>query len=144
MPDAQSPPDELPVVTSIATPDLSARGRTADVRHWLPLPLAIWFWGHLRRVLVLVVGCTIILAGLVMLVTPGPGGVTIWGGLLLLATEFAWARWALKVAQQRLQRLLEAAQKSMTRPPSQDFSGGSDKSERPPAVSASTGNSLSE
>lgn len=144
MPNTQSPPDELPVVTSGESPNLPAPGTTAEVRHWLPLPLAIWFWGHLRRVLVLVVGCTIILAGLVMLVTPGPGGVTIWGGLLLLATEFAWARWALKVAQQRMQHLLEAAQKSMTRPPSQDFSDGSDKSARPPAVSASAGNSLSE
>lgn len=46
----------------------------------------------LRRVVVLIVGGTILLTGLVMLVTPGPGLVVILIGLATLASEFPWAR----------------------------------------------------
>ncbi|MGH9246100.1 MAG: PGPGW domain-containing protein [Acidimicrobiales bacterium] len=44
------------------------------------------------RVLVLIVGLAVTAAGLVMLVTPGPGIVLLVVGLGILATEFAWAR----------------------------------------------------
>jgi UPF0716 family protein affecting phage T7 exclusion len=40
---------------------------------------------------VLVAGLMLVLAGLAMLVLPGPGLVTIILGLVVLATEFAWA-----------------------------------------------------
>ena len=46
----------------------------------------------LRRVVVLIVGGTVLLTGLVMLVTPGPGLVVILIGLATLASEFPWAR----------------------------------------------------
>lgn len=45
-----------------------------------------------RRLIKIVFGFTILLVGLVMLVTPGPGLATIVGGLALLATEFIWAK----------------------------------------------------
>lgn len=45
-----------------------------------------------RVVAVSVVGGTVVLAGVAMLVLPGPGILTIVAGLALLATEFAWAR----------------------------------------------------
>jgi uncharacterized protein (TIGR02611 family) len=44
------------------------------------------------RILVLVVGLLVTVAGLVMMVTPGPGLLLIAAGLGILATEFAWAR----------------------------------------------------
>lgn len=44
------------------------------------------------RVFKILAGFTLLLAGVIMLVTPGPGLVTIAGGLVLLAAEFAWAR----------------------------------------------------
>jgi uncharacterized protein (TIGR02611 family) len=44
------------------------------------------------RIGVLVVGLVITAAGLVLLVTPGPGLLLIVAGLGILATEFAWAR----------------------------------------------------
>ena len=37
-------------------------------------------------------GFTLLLIGVVMLVTPGPGWVVIFLGLGLLAAEFVWAR----------------------------------------------------
>ncbi len=38
------------------------------------------------------VGISLVIAGIAMLVLPGPGIATIIAGLAILATEFAWAR----------------------------------------------------
>ena len=45
-----------------------------------------------RRIAIAVIGGTVVLVGVVMLVTPGPGLVVIPTGLAILALEFAWAR----------------------------------------------------
>ena len=45
-----------------------------------------------RRFFKILIGFTLLLAGAVMLVTPGPGWVTIALGLAVLAAEFVWAR----------------------------------------------------
>jgi len=44
------------------------------------------------RIFRILAGFTLLLAGLVMIVTPGPGWLTILLGLGLLAAEFVWAR----------------------------------------------------
>lgn len=44
------------------------------------------------RVIVLVVGGTVLLVGVAMLVLPGPGLIVAPAGLAILATEFLWAR----------------------------------------------------
>jgi uncharacterized protein (TIGR02611 family) len=80
-------------------------------RTHLPLPWAIWFWTQARRIVVFVTGICVLLAGVVMLVVPGPGVLGIFAGLAILATEFAWARWVLRVARERAGQLVEAAQK---------------------------------
>jgi uncharacterized protein (TIGR02611 family) len=49
-----------------------------------------------KRIISIVIGCTIVIFGLIMLVTPGPGVVTIVTGLAILGTEFVWARRLLK------------------------------------------------
>jgi len=49
-----------------------------------------------RRVVVFVIGTTVVLIGIVLLVTPGPAFLVIPAGLAILATEFAWAAWLLK------------------------------------------------
>ncbi len=49
-----------------------------------------------KRVITVVTGFTVVLAGIVMLVTPGPGIVAILLGLAMLGTEFVWARKLLK------------------------------------------------
>lgn len=41
-----------------------------------------------RRVLVLIIGTLIIIAGMLMLVLPGPGWAAIFLGLAILSTEF--------------------------------------------------------
>ncbi len=47
---------------------------------------------QVRRVFFILAGFTLLLAGVIMLVTPGPGILTILLGLGLLAAEFVWAR----------------------------------------------------
>lgn len=49
-----------------------------------------------RRIVVAVVGATLLLLGLVMIVTPGPAFVVIPVGLAILSIEFTWARFWLK------------------------------------------------
>lgn len=49
-----------------------------------------------RRIVVGMVGVTVLLIGLVMVVTPGPAIVVIPIGLAILSIEFAWARIWLK------------------------------------------------
>jgi tellurite resistance protein TerC len=45
-----------------------------------------------RRIVVTVVGSTVLLIGLALLVLPGPAFLVIPLGLAILAIEFAWAR----------------------------------------------------
>lgn len=45
-----------------------------------------------RRLIVLVVGGTVLLIGLALTVLPGPAFIVIPVGLAILATEFVWAR----------------------------------------------------
>jgi uncharacterized protein (TIGR02611 family) len=53
-----------------------------------------------RRVIVSVVGATVLLIGVALLVLPGPAFIVIPIGLAILATEYAWARrWLKKVRQ---------------------------------------------
>ena len=49
-----------------------------------------------RRIVIGVVGATILLLGVIMIVTPGPALVLIPVGLAVLSIEFAWARIWLK------------------------------------------------
>jgi len=52
-----------------------------------------------RRVIVSVVGATVLLIGIALLVLPGPAFIVIPVGLAILATEYAWARRWLKEAR---------------------------------------------
>lgn len=52
-----------------------------------------------RRVIVSVVGATVLLIGIALLVLPGPAFVVIPIGLAILATEYAWARRWLRKAR---------------------------------------------
>jgi tellurite resistance protein TerC len=47
---------------------------------------------QIKRIVVAVIGGTVILVGLALLVLPGPAFVVIPMGLAILATEFAWAK----------------------------------------------------
>ena len=59
---------------------------------------------QLKRLVVAVIGLTILVIGIAMIVLPGPAIVVIPVGLGILATEFAWARRLLLIARERIQR----------------------------------------
>jgi len=65
---------------------------------------------HARRVIVAVVGITILAIGIAMIVLPGPAVVVIPIGLGILATEFVWA-------QRLLHNLKERGSKLVNRKP---------------------------
>jgi tellurite resistance protein TerC len=56
----------------------------------------------LRRAIVAVIGGTILLVGIALIVLPGPAFVVIPLGLLILASEFAWARRLLQRARKMI------------------------------------------
>ncbi len=62
-----------------------------------------------KRIGVAIVGGTVLLAGIAMLVLPGPAVVVIPAGLAILATEFAWARTALDRAKEKAEQAKKLA-----------------------------------
>jgi uncharacterized protein (TIGR02611 family) len=53
------------------------------------------------RIAVVTVGMAVLLAGVAMLILPGPGWAAIFVGFAILATEFAWAQAALAWAKDK-------------------------------------------
>ena len=54
----------------------------------------------------MVVGFVLLLLGLIMMVTPGPGLLSIFFGLSILALEIEWARELNKQGLQGLERIM--------------------------------------
>jgi len=79
------------------------RGRLHNALHRNPAT------GIATKTIVTLIGSAVILAGLVMLVTPGPGLVALVVGLAILATEWAWAESLLASARRALERSREKA-----------------------------------
>lgn len=53
-----------------------------------------------RRIIVAVVGSSVLLIGIIMIVAPGPAFIVIPVGLAILAIEFVWARhWLRKLRE---------------------------------------------
>ncbi len=62
---------------------------------------------QIRRIIVAVVGFTVLLMGVALLVLPGPAFIVIPLGLAILATEFVWARRLLKKVKSRFEKAKE-------------------------------------
>lgn len=63
---------------------------------------------QVRRAFRIVSGFTLLLAGAIMIITPGPGWLTIFLGLSLLAAEFVWARRLMSRIKKEGDRIKEA------------------------------------
>jgi hypothetical protein len=57
------------------------------------------FVTSLRKLVIALLGGTVLLIGVALIVLPGPAFIVIPVGLAILATEFAWARSALERAK---------------------------------------------
>ncbi|MCX7913621.1 MAG: PGPGW domain-containing protein [Thermodesulfovibrionales bacterium] len=66
----------------------------------------------IKRIIVAVVGFTVLLIGIALLVLPGPAFVVIPIGLAILATEFVWARRLLKKVKDKIAKEKENLSKS--------------------------------
>src|SRR6478736_9150394 len=64
-----------------------------------------------RRVIVGVIGGTILVLGVAMIILPGPAIVVVPLGLAILATEFIWARRWLR----KIRGLMDEARKKITK-----------------------------
>ena len=60
----------------------------------------------LRWVLTMVVGTVMLVAGVIMMITPGPGLLFIFFGLSILALELEWARELNKQGLQGLEKIV--------------------------------------
>jgi uncharacterized protein (TIGR02611 family) len=58
----------------------------------------------IKRLIIGVIGFTILLIGIILIVLPGPAFIVIPAGLAILATEFAWARRLLKKVKQQIKK----------------------------------------
>jgi uncharacterized protein (TIGR02611 family) len=74
------------------------RARVRKILHLEDVPPLV------RRVIIAVIGGTILIIGIAMIVLPGPAVVVIPIGLAVLATEFVWARRWLRKARKLFQK----------------------------------------
>src|SRR5438876_4758615 len=68
-----------------------------------------------KRVIVSVVGATVLLIGVALLVLPGPAFIVIPVGLAILATEYAWARRWLKKARRMASDVVSREDRAVAR-----------------------------
>lgn len=61
-----------------------------------------------KRVIIMLIGSSVLLIGVAMLALPGPGSLVIPAGLAILATEFVWARYLLNKFKQGANAVAEA------------------------------------
>jgi hypothetical protein len=62
---------------------------------------------HIKRIIIFVVGGTVLVIGIAMILLPGPAFIVIPAGLAILAIEFAWARRWLRSARAVLPKRTE-------------------------------------
>src|SRR5262245_36370928 len=90
---------------------------------------------QVRRIFRIVAGFTLLGAGVVMLITPGPGWLVILLGLGLLAAEFVWARQLMDRIKREGNRIKDSVL-GKTEPPKPD------EPRRPPAPGAEPGEQM--
>jgi uncharacterized protein (TIGR02611 family) len=69
----------------------------------------------LRKALVLILGISVVIVGIVMIVTPGPAIVVIPAGIAILATEFLWAQRLLNRVKRSIARQAESIKSAHNR-----------------------------
>lgn len=112
----------------------AARNFRRKVRRWFYLDHAP---KPVRRVIVGVIGGTILVIGIAMIVLPGPAVVVVPLGLMVLATEFIWARrWLRKfrgLVQEARNRVSPKQSIEPASPPKStgDFSGSKRNTDAP-------------
>jgi uncharacterized protein (TIGR02611 family) len=84
---------------------------------------------QVRRLSRIVGGFTLLLIGVVMLVTPGPGWLVIFLGLGLLAAEFVWAKRLMDRIKHQGERVRNAVWPSAKNEPVKDSAESNETAE---------------
>jgi len=66
---------------------------------------------QVKKLVVAVMGFTMLIAGIAMILLPGPAFIFIPAGLAILATEFLWAKKLLQKVKEKLRRDKESKEK---------------------------------
>jgi tellurite resistance protein TerC len=66
---------------------------------------------QVKKLVVAVMGFTMLIAGIAMIILPGPAFIFIPAGLAILATEFLWAKKLLQKVKEKLRRDKESKEK---------------------------------
>ena len=100
--DEVSEVDASELVEEMETTQPYLARRWHDHPTFVPFKILARFIGRNgKRVAVTIAGFAVVLAGLAMLILPGPGIVVILAGLAILATEYVWAQRLLRIAKEK-------------------------------------------
>lgn len=82
------------------------------VRRWLQESVT---YRIARRIVIALIGGTVLIIGLAMTVLPGPALVVIPAGLAILGIEFAWARRWLRTLREKADGLVDGVRSAYSR-----------------------------
>jgi uncharacterized protein (TIGR02611 family) len=101
--------DASAVVAELGTAEPSVERRWHDHPAFVPVKAVGRFIQRSgKRIAVTVAGFAVLLAGIALLVLPGPGWLLIFIGLAILATEYVWAERLLKTAKRKAEQAKDA------------------------------------
>jgi hypothetical protein len=101
-------------------------------------PTILWTYKLAQRLVIAVIGATVVLVGIAMIFLPGPAFIVIPTGLAILGIEFAWARrWlhALKRKAQRAFNSLNRRDRSNSQPQANPDECGHERYQVPANIS---------
>lgn len=67
---------------------------------------------QVRKFIILLLGISVLLVGVLMILLPGPAFLVIPAGLAILASEFIWARNALQKVKEKISQSLQRIKKN--------------------------------
>lgn len=94
--------DASATVAEISATEPELARRWHDHPAWVPFKAVGRFIARNgKRMAVTIAGVAVVLAGIALLVLPGPGWLVIFLGLSILATEYVWAQRLLRTAKEK-------------------------------------------
>jgi uncharacterized protein (TIGR02611 family) len=80
-----------------------------------PADVLKWILRNTKTIGITIAGGVLVLAGIAMLVLPGPGLLVIVAGLAVLATQYTWAQVALEKTRERARKAGRGARRALSR-----------------------------
>jgi uncharacterized protein (TIGR02611 family) len=112
-------PEEVDASETVAefAADVSVQRAWHERAAWAPFKVVWRFIARNgRRIGITVIGFAVVIAGVAMLVLPGPGLVVICVGLAILSTEYVWAQRMLSTARAKADQAKDAVLKKKQSP----------------------------